>query len=169
MALLDTKSEASRCARITTLKLWSMGLILSLLLLTGCSASRQISAPQPSKYPKAEDHSITLTWDQSFANNNACSATVTVSCISGFNEGYLQGATQVQLHVDTTAVCTGTTQPEACASTFNGLLPIGNVTFYVVTTYVDQNGVAGVTVPALSAPVAVGADPATAVGAHINN
>jgi hypothetical protein len=116
-----------------------------------------------------EDHSISLTWQQSFVNNNACSSTVTTSCISGFNEGYVVGAsqTQTQLHTDAAAVCTGTTQPEICTSTFNGLVPIGNVIFYVATTYVDQNGAAGVTSAALSAPVAVSADKADKVNATV--
>lgn len=153
----------SECARPTTSKRWSTALTLALtclLLLTvsGCSSHRPI---QPDRKPKPNlDHSITGTWNQSFANNGACSTTVTTSCISGFNIGYLSGATQVQLHNDAASVCTGTTQPESCTSTFNGLLPIGSITFYVATTFVDQNGVAGVTPIATSAPVQVGADPA---------
>ncbi len=136
------------------------------LILFGCAAHNPIPPPVP---PNSLDHSITLTWNQSFANNVACSGTVTTSCISGFNEGYLSGASQVQLHTDTTAVCTGTTQPEACTSTFNGLLPIGSVTFYVTTTYVNQSGVAGLATPADSPAVPVGADSATNVQATINN
>jgi len=131
-------------------------LLLLSLLLSGCAVRR---VPPP----VIVDHSIAFTWNQSFANNGACSATVTTSCISGFNEGYLSGATQVQLHTDIATVCTGSTQPESCASTFNGILPIGNIVFYVVTTYVDQNGVAGVTAAALSSAVPVGADAATNV------
>jgi hypothetical protein len=143
--------------------------VLALLIhITGCSIQHPITVPPPSIRP-IFDHSITLTWQQSFVNNNACSTTVTTSCISGFNEGYMQGTTQIQLHNDIPTVCTGTTQPEPCSSTFNGLLPIGNVTFYVVTTFLDQAGVAGVTSSALSPPVLVKADPAQNVNAVINN
>lgn len=125
---------------------------------------KPIAPPNSKPKPRpVEDHSITGTWNQSFANNGACSSTVTTSCISGFNEGYLQGTTQVQLHTDVVSVCTGTTQPETCTSTFNGILPIGAITFYVATTYVDQNGVVGMTPAALSVPVQVSADPATNV------
>lgn len=154
-------SVESKCVRPTTSKLLSMALIFT-LLLAGCSSSRPISNSAGRK-PHDKDHTISFTWNQSFANNGICSTTVTTSCISGFNEGYVSGTTDVQLHNDTSAVCTGTTQPESCASTFNGVLPIGLVTFYVATTYVDQNGVAGVTAPALSSPVQVNADPATLV------
>ena len=160
---LDMTFAALKCASLTTSKLLSMALTFSLLLLTGCAGSViPIKNVVPQNKPLV-DHSITGTWNQSTVNNGFCSSTVTTSCISGFNEGYLQGTTQVQLHNDTTAVCSGTTQPLNCASTFNGILPIGSITFYVVTTYVDQNGLAGVTAAALSAPVPVGADPATNV------
>lgn len=135
---------------------------LLLMALVGCAAHVPVSSPTPAK-KRNDDHSISFTWNQSFANNGACSATVTTSCISGFNEGYLSGATQVQLHSDTSGVCTGATQPEPCASTFNGVLPIGAVVFYVATTYVDQSGVAGVTAIATSSPVQVGADASTNV------
>lgn len=150
-----------RFVKLTTSKLLSMGLILSLLTMTGCSVQK---SPSPNKHPKPiVDHTISFTFNQSTVNNGFCSSTVTTSCISGFNEGYVQGTLQVQLHTDLPAICTGTTQPLACASTFNGLLPIGSITFYVATTFLDQNGVAGVTAAALSAPVQVGADPATNV------
>jgi hypothetical protein len=141
-----------------------LSLFVLALFLAGC-ASRPPAPPPPP--PLNLDHTISLTWSQSFANNSACSSSVTVSCISGFNEGYLQGATQVQLHTDTAAVCTGTTDPKNCASTFNGILPIGNVTFYVTTTFNDQNGVAGVTSAANSPGVPVIADKATNVNATV--
>ena len=132
-------------------------------MLCGCTKKVAVNPPAPS--PNA-DHSITLTWNQSFANNGVCSATVATSCISGFNEGYISGtSTQNQLHADSSAVCTAT-----CTSTFNGVLPIGAVTFYVATTYVDQDGVAGVTAAATTAtPNQVAADVATNVVAKINN
>ena len=115
----------------------------------------------PTPVPPAVDHTITFTFNQSFANNGACSTTVTTSCISGFNEGYLSGSTQVQLNTALPSVCTGTTQPETCTSTFNGVLPIGSLTFFVSTTYINASGVAGVTTADLSSPVNVAADPAT--------
>jgi hypothetical protein len=135
----------------------------------GCKAKAPVN-PAPSPSPAAADHSITFTWNQSFANNQPCSASLTESCISGFDEGYVSGTADIQLHSDAAGVCSGTTQPENCTSTFNGTLPIGNVTFYVTTTYVDQNGNAlSVATPALSSPVAVGADPASNVAVKIND
>ena len=158
----------SACVRNIMSKLLSMALISSLLGLTGCQSSvRPIQNNQP-LHPKLEDHSISLTWNQSTVNNGFCSSTVLVSCISGFNEGYISGtATQNQLHNDLPAVCSGTNQPLNCTSTFNGVLPIGNVVFYVVTTFVDQNGVAGLTTAALSPAVLVSADPAQNVKAVV--
>jgi hypothetical protein len=133
--------------------------LLSILLVSGCGhAPIPTLAPPP---PGLKDHSVTLTWQQSFANNGACSSTVTVSCISGFYEGYMTGTTQTQLNTNTSAVCTGTVQPENCTATFNAVLPIGIVVFYVVTTYIDQNGVAGVTASATSVGVPVAADKPT--------
>lgn len=135
--------------------------------LGGCKA--RVPSPGPTPAPAA-DHSITLTWQQSFANNPSCSSTVAVSCISGFDEGYQSDpSTDVQLHTDSAQVCAGTTQPESCTSTFNGTLPIGNVTFYVKTQYKDQAGTAGETAAALSSAVPVGADPAQNVTAKIND
>lgn len=135
--------------------------VLCGLVLTGCAA--RVPTPAPTPHPLV-DHTITFTWKQSFVNNPACSSTVTSSCISGFNEGYIDlTGKQVQLHTDTFAVCAGATQPEACSSVFNGLLPIGLVPGYVATTYLDQGGAAGVTAAGISLPIAVGADTATNV------
>ena len=134
-------------------------ILLIALLLAGC---KHVSV-RPSQPPPvgAQDHTITLSWSQSFANNGACSSTVTVSCISGFIEGYITGtSTENQLHSDAIAVCTGSTQPESCQSVFNGVVPIGNVIFYVRTTYVDQTGNPGSVGPALSPAVSVSADTA---------
>ena len=83
-------------------------------------------------------------------------------CLSG-------ATTEVQLHTDTLSVCSGATQPESCTSTFNATLPIGDVAFYVVTTYNDQNGAAGATAAATSPAMSVGADKAQNVTATINN
>jgi hypothetical protein len=129
------------------------------LLLSGCA-----SAKPPMSF---EDHAVTLTWSQSFANNGICSTTVTTSCISGFNEGYVIGTTQTQLNTASPSACTGTTQPENCSSAFNAVLPIGNVVFYVATTYIDQNGTAGVTASALSPAVLVPADKPVNLGAVV--
>lgn len=133
------------------------------LFLTGCAAH---VTPGPKPGPIV-DHTITVTWNQSFVNNNACSATIKTSCISGFNVGYIVGSAQTQLHNDPASVCTGSAQPLACTTTFNGLVPIGNVTFYVATTFIDQNGAAGVTTAANSPGVPVAADAATNVNAVI--
>lgn len=112
---------------------------LALLFLAGCSHSTAVNPPAPP--PANADHSITLSWTQSEANNGACSSTVTTSCLSGYTEGYLSGTTKVSLHTDTMAVCTGSNSAAlACTSTFNGTLPIGSVTFYVVLNYADSNG-----------------------------
>jgi len=148
-------------------------------VLTGCA----VKAPLPSPTPVgAADHTITLTWSQSFADSPACSSTVKASCISGFTEGYLSGTVQEMLQADTAAVCTGSAQPESCASTFNGVIPIGVVNFYVDTAYIDQNGAAcsgaaagtaGGAADCLLAtgttanPPTVGADAATAIAAKI--
>jgi len=148
--------------------------LVLLILLVGCHHQVVV---QP---PAAADHSITVNFNQSFANNGLCSTTVTTSCISGFDEGYVTGTLSTttvpapctstvttncanQLHTDTGAICSGSTQPEACTSTFSGILPIGSIVFYVVTTYVDQNGNAGETTPALSSAVPVVADTSTNV------
>ncbi len=135
--------------------------------MIGCKAK---AVPPGSPPSPSADHSITLNWDQSFANNPACATASTTSCIAGFDEGYVQSdGSDVQLHTDGPSVCAGTTEPEGCTSTFNGTLPIGNVVFYVVTTFNDQTGKAGATAAALSPAVAVGADSATAVVVKIND
>ncbi len=140
-------------------------LICLALFCCGCGV-RNVPTPDPLHKPLI-DHTITLNWSQSFVNNVACSSIVTTSCISGFNEGYVVGTVQTQLHTDTNTVCTGTTQPLSCTSTFNGIIPIGNDVFYVATTYFDQNGVAGVSPASFSPGVAVGADSATNVKATV--
>lgn len=111
------------------------------LLFAGCSA-HQVAVNPPGNPPNA-DHTIKLDWTQSFANNKACSATITTSCINGFQEGYMVGSTPTQMHADTTTtICSGSSDPLSCTTTFNGLLPLGQVNFYVITTGVDQNGAA---------------------------
>lgn len=135
--------------------------------LAGCAARLPPRIHVP---PPALDHSLTIGWNQSFANNPACSSTVTTSCITGFVEGYLDATgKQVQLHTDLPTVCAGTTQPEACASTFNATFAMGQVTFYVATTFLDQAGSPNVTAAADSAPVLVGADPPSNVKATVNS
>lgn len=112
-----------------------------LVLLCGCPKSTVVTPPTTP--PVSADHNITLTWSQTFADSPACSTTVTTSCISGFTEGFISGtATQNTLHTDTSAICTGSSQPEACTSTFNGIIPMGAISFFVNTTYVDANGAA---------------------------
>lgn len=152
-------------------KLFGLGLIF-VALLGGCGGNA--------------DHSITLTWTQSFANNGSCSSSVTISCINGFVEGYVTGTLPTtgpppacsssvttncghQLNSDVAGVCNQTSAPAACTSTFNGTLPIGSLVFYVATTYIDQNGTAGTTAAAVSSPVTVAADVPAGVTAKINN
>lgn len=144
-----------------------LSLLILAFALAGCAGRKPISPVVSPEAKPLVDHTITLVWNQSTVNNGFCSSTVTTSCISGFNEGYVVGTTQTQLHTDTPTVCTGTTQPLSCTSTFTGIIPIGNDIFYVVTTYLDQNGAAGVTTAALSPGVAVGADPSTNVRATV--
>lgn len=114
---------------------------LVLLLLAGCAAH---NTPVQPPSPPNKDHLVTLTWSQSFANNKACSSTVTVSCISGFQEGTIVGTTETQFHADslttTPGMCTGTGDPLSCTTQFNAMLPLGAVNFYVLTTGIDQNG-----------------------------
>lgn len=94
--------------------------------------------------------------------------TVAASCISGFDEGYLDTTgKQVQQHTDAAAVCAGATQPEACATTYTGILPIGAVQFYVAATFMDQKGVAGVTAAGMSPAIQVPADSPTNVSVTI--
>lgn len=123
------------------------------LVFCGCSAMHTGTTP-----PGNPDHAIAMTFAYNFADAPACSASVTKSCISGFQEGYLQGTTLVQLHTDTTAVCTGTTQPLACTTNFNAVIPIGSLTFYVTATGLDQNGAATTSTAANSSAIQVGAD-----------
>lgn len=138
----------------------AMALVVA-LWLTGCAGQAPIAVNPP---PISTDHTLIFAWHQSFTNNPPCSATLTTSCITGFNEGYLDATGKpVQLHTDTAAVCSGTTQPEACTSTFSATFAMGQITFYVETTFVDLTGAANVTARDLSTPVLVGADAATGV------
>jgi hypothetical protein len=110
------------------------------LLAAGCTKNTAVNPPAP---PPNADHSVTLAWTQSEADSPPCSATVTVSCFSGYSEGTVNGGTFASLHTDTMAVCTGTAQPMPCTTTFNtAALPIGSVTFGLVLNYVDQTGTA---------------------------
>lgn len=150
--------------KLYTVCVLALPVILSFLCglgLLGCAARNPAPAPAPKPLV---DHTVTVTWNQSFVNNPACSSTVTASCISGFDEGYLDTTgKQVQQHTDAAAVCAGATQPEACSTVYTGILPIGAVQFYVATTFMDQKGAAGVTAAALSAAVQVPADSSTNV------
>lgn len=136
---------------------------LVLLLLAGCAAhNTPVQPPSP-----LIDHTITLKWNQSFVNNPACSSTVTSSCYTGFEEGTAIGTTLTKLHTDTPAVCSGTTQPESCTTTFNAQIPIGAVTFYVEADYLDQNGTAQVTTATSSSSVQVAADAPSGLTASV--
>lgn len=139
--------------------------------LVGALAGCKAKAPVPTPPPAANaDHSITLNWQQSFANNPPCSTSLTTSCIVGFGAGYLDPAgKQQQFTTQTTAACTIANNVGTCTATVNATLPIGLVTFWIVTQYNDQNGAAGETKADLSAAVAVGADSATGYAVTINN
>jgi hypothetical protein len=139
--------------------------ILPFFLLIACAHNTAVAPPTlPPSSPA--DHSITLSWTQSFADNFTCSSTVTTSCISGFQEGYVSGSTNVQQHTDTTAICNTTSG--ACTTTYSGTLPIASVTFYVVTTYVDASGIPGTTAATTTAsPVQVAADAPTGLTATV--
>lgn len=130
--------------------------VTAMLLLVGCAA--RVTPPTS---PPNPDHSVTLSWQQNFADAPACTSTVTTSCLNGYSEGYLSGTTQVQLHTDSTAVCAGTTQPENCTTTFNSPLPIGGVTFYLILNYTDQTGSAKALAAITSGAVNVAADAPT--------
>jgi hypothetical protein len=163
-----------RVGGVKSYKVYTVALIaLSVDLLLGFGAGMAgcgAKAPVPPAPVPQTDHSLTITWNQSFANNPACSATVTTSCITGFVEGYLDAAGKaVQLHTDTVAVCSGPTDPLSCTSTFNATFAMGQVTFYVATTYVDLNGSANTTSPGQSTPVLVGADPPANIKATVNS
>lgn len=120
------------------------GLVLFIaVFLGGCPKQAAVNPPAPA--PAKTDWTITAKWSEDFTDFAPCSATVTKGCVSGFTWGYLQGATQVPLKTSAPSVCSGSTQPEACADTVNGTLGIGPVTFYIVANYVDNAGNAGST------------------------
>lgn len=142
-------------------------LALALLLFAGCHKSTTAVTP-PAPPPSNGDHTVTLAFSQTFADTPACSSTVTTSCINGFNEGYLNGTTEVQLHTDAASICTGSTQPETCNTSFTTTaLPVASVTFYVVTTGFNSAGTAVTTSSASSNAVNVALDPATNLTATV--
>jgi len=141
-------------------------LIVGVLLLAGCTKTVAVNPPAPTP---VVDHTITLSWSQSEADSPVCSATITRSCLSGYSEGTVSGTTFTSLHTDAMTVCTGTTQPESCTTTFNSsALAIGSVTFGLVLDYIDQNGAAQV-LPAVTTatPTTVAADAPTSLVATV--
>ena len=136
--------------------------------LCGCPKSTPVTPPAPPPVGSV-DHSITFTFNQTFADNPACTASIITSCINGFDEGYISGtSTQNMLHSDSSAICTGSAQPEPCMTTFNGTVPLGPVVFYVITTGVNASGVAIVSTATMSSAVTVSVDPAAAVVVTVN-
>jgi hypothetical protein len=137
-----------------------------IVLLGGCTKTTAINPPAP---PPNADHSVTLSWSQSEADSPVCSSTVTSSCLSGYSEGTVNGTTFTSLHTDTMAVCTGTTEPLACTTTFNtAALPIGSVTFGLVLDYVNATGTASTLAAITTAtPITVAADAPTALTAAV--
>jgi hypothetical protein len=128
--------------------------VVLLLFLAGCKAN-----PTPPPPPVNADHSITMLWSQSEANNGPCSTSVTTSCLSGYSEGYMNGTTFEMLHTDTMAVCSGTAEPLACTTMFNATIPIGSIEFALVLDYKDQNGAAQTVAAVTTAtPISVAAD-----------
>jgi hypothetical protein len=144
-------------------KLWFLPLVL---LFAGCH--NNVVTP-PVVPPTNADHTVTLSWSQSEADSPVCSATVTTSCLSGYSEGTMSGATFTSLHTDTMAVCTGTAEPLSCTTTFQtAALPIGSVTFGLVLNYVDQNGAAQKLAAVTTASaIQVAADSPTALTATV--
>lgn len=136
------------------------------VLLAGCTKTVAVNPPTP---PINPDHTVTLAWSQSEADSPVCSTTVTSSCLSGYSEGTVSGTTFTSLHTDTMAVCTGTTEPLPCATTFQtAALPIGSVTFGLVLNYVNASGTASsLAAIAAAAPIAVAADAPTSLTATV--
>ena len=126
-----------------------------LLFLAGCSHTPVIPPTPP---PVNKDWTVNATFTYNFTNYLTCSATVTTGCVASFTWGYLQGTTQVPLKTSLSSICTGTAQPEACADSVNSQLPIGSLTFYLVTNYVTNAGAVAST-PAVNpaAPTTVAA------------
>lgn len=134
--------------------------ILIAALLCGCATQSATVSP-PAGPGINPDHVISMAFNQSFADNPPCSTTVTSSCISGYLEGYISATgVDTQLHTDTIAICNATSG--ACTTTFNGIIPLGSLNFYIVQQYIDQNSRAQVS-PALNtaSPTQVNTDPAT--------
>lgn len=116
------------------------------------------------------DHTVTLKWSQNEADNPPCSATVTKSCLSGYTEGFVFGGTTTALHSDDMSVCTGTTEPLSCTTTFQtAALPIGTVNFSLVLNYVDGNGAAqSLAAVTTGTATTVAADAPTSFSATVN-
>lgn len=150
---------------LTRWTLFALCFVALLFVLAGCAHNTGTNPPAPP--PANADHTITLTFQQNFADNPPCSATVTTSCINGFDEGYAAGAAQTQLHTDTAAICTGSTQPENCSTTFNAVVPLGPVVFYVTTTGVNASGAAVASSSAEAPAVNVALDPPAGVVASV--
>lgn len=116
--------------------LWRV-VVLS-LCVAGCG--KNVVAPVP---PAANpDWTIGISFAYDFTNFPKCSATVTKGCISGFTWGYMQGATAVPLKTSAPSVCSGTSQPQSCADSANGIVGIGNIVPYAIANGVDNNGAA---------------------------
>ena len=107
------------------------------LLVLFCYGCKPVPAPVPP--PPPADFTVTITFNFDFTNYVPCSATVTKGCVSGFQWGYMQGATPVPLKTSPPTVCSGA-NPEACTDTTNATVGIGNITPYVIAQGVDNNG-----------------------------
>lgn len=141
-------------------------LLVALLCFAGCHNN---TATVPTTPPANADHTVTLNWSQSEADSPVCSSTVTTSCLSGYSEGTVSGTTFTSLHTDTMAVCTGTTEPLPCTTTFQtAALPIGSVTFGLVLNYVNSSGTASSLAAITTATsITVSADSPTALTATV--
>jgi hypothetical protein len=118
--------------------------------LASCTKTVPVTPPAPP--PVNKDWLITATFSYNFTNYMQCSASVTSGCITGFTWGYLNAqGTQVPLKTSPVAVCSGTSQPQACTDTANSQLPIGSDAFTIVVNYIDSAGKAQVTSPVTSA------------------
>jgi hypothetical protein len=137
-----------------------------ILMLAGCPKTVAVNPPTP---PINPDHTVTLSWSQSEADSPICSTSVVSSCLSGYSEGTVSGTTFTALHTDTMTVCTGTTEPLSCTTTFQtAALPIGAITFGLKLNYVDENGEAqSLAAITTSAPVTVAADAPTGLAVTV--
>lgn len=129
------------------------------LLVLFCYGCKPVPAPVPP--PPPADFTVTITFNFDFTNYVPCSATVTKGCVSGFQWGYMQGATPVALKTSPPTICSGT-NPEPCTDTTNATVGIGTIVPYVITQGIDNTG------NAITAPSGTGPGVPVALASAIN-